>query len=135
MIARQHAKGKGPGAKVIGAALRLLENGTVVVGSCWDYVNRAYDDAGFTSKKRSVVWKEPEGGPYIDPTSVRPGDWIMFRNLTFGNIGHSSIFVEWIDIEKRSALTIEYAGQNRRIPGRFREYDITKCYCVLRGSD
>ncbi len=29
-------------------------------------------------------------------------------------------------------MTIEYAGENRELPGRYREYDIFKCYIVVR---
>ncbi len=134
-IAERNAAGSTPGAKVVAAALALVKNGTVVKGGCWDWVNRAYDDAGYPAKKRQTVFQSRLEGPYANLALVRPGDWISFRNLTYGEIGHSAIFVDWIDFERHSAITLEYAGENREIPGRYREYDIFKCYIVLRPAE
>jgi hypothetical protein len=134
-IAAGRATDASAGARVLATALVMMRNRTVVVGGCWDYVNKAYTDAGFTADKRLAVYKQGEKGPFIEPTLIRPGDWLMFVNFTFSNVGHSAIFVEWIDFDKRSALTIEYVGQNRAMPGQYREYDITKCYAVFRGKE
>jgi hypothetical protein len=134
-IAERKAAGDSTGAKVIAAALALVKNGTVVKGGCWDWVNRAYNDAGFTAKKRRTVFQSKPEGPYVNTALIRPGDWISFRNLTYGEIGHSAIFVDWLDFERNSAITVEYAGENREIPGRYREYDIFKCYGVLRPAE
>lgn len=134
-IASRRAVGSDPGAKVVAAALALVRNGTVVKGGCWDWVNRAYNDAGYPAKKRKAVFQSKPEGPYVNPALIRPGDWISFRNLTYGEIGHSALFVDWIDFERRSAITMEYAGENRDVPGRYREYDIFKCYIVTRPVD
>lgn len=134
-IAERNAAGATPGAKVVAAALTLVNNGTVVKGGCWDWVNRAYDEAGYPAKKRRVVFQSKPEGPYVNAALIRPGDWISFKNLTYGEIGHSAIFVDWIDFERYSAITLEYAGENREIPGRFREYDIFKCYIVARPEE
>jgi len=134
-IARQHAEGKSAGSRVLAAAVEMIDDKFIVVGSCWDYVNKVYDNAGYSANKRANVYYEKEDGPFVNPMLIKPGDWIMFRNLTFANIGHSVIFVEWLDFESRSALTIEYAGLNRKIPGRYREYDITKCFGLVRGKE
>jgi hypothetical protein len=134
-IAERRAAGDTPGAKVVAAALALVRNGTVVKGGCWDWVNRAFNDAGYPAKKRQTVFQSKPEGPYVNPALIRPGDWISFRNLTYGEIGHSAIFVDWIDFEKHSCITLEYAGENREIPGRYREYDIFKCYIVMRPVD
>jgi hypothetical protein len=131
-IAERQAVGASTGAKVIAAALALVNNGTVVKGGCWDWVNRAYNDAGFTVKKRQTVFQSKPEGPYVNNALIRPGDWISFLNLTYGEIGHSAIFLDWLDFERHSAITLEYAGENREIPGRYREYDIFKCYVVMR---
>ena len=56
-------------------------------------------------------------------------------NLTYGEIGHSGIFLGWLDFEKRSAIVIGYAGENRSMPGRFREYDITRLFGITRGKN
>jgi hypothetical protein len=133
VIAKRRSAGASTGAAVLRTALDMMEKKTVVVGACWDFVNKAFNDAGFPSSKRETVFKGTEKGPYADPTLIKPGDWLYFVNLTFGNVGHSAIFVEWIDFDKRSAITIEYIGQKKEMPGRFREYDITKCYAIFRG--
>ncbi len=129
------AKSDTAGARVLAAGLDMLEKRTIVVGSCWDYVNRVYTNAGYPANKRYSVYASREAGPYINPLLILPGDWIQFRNLTFGSVGHSAIFAGWIDFDRRIAITIEYAGQNRNEPGRYREYDITKCYGLIRGKD
>jgi hypothetical protein len=134
-IAERKAIGASTGAKVIAAAVALVKNGTVVKGGCWDWVNRAYNDAGFTAKKRRTVFQSKPEGPYVNHALIRGGDWISFSNLTYGEIGHSAIFVDWLDFERHSALTVEYAGENREIPGRYREYDIFKCYIVVRPAE
>jgi hypothetical protein len=135
MATRRKSEGASPGAAVLRTALRMMEERIIVKGGCWDWVNRAFDDAGLPSSKRITVFKGTEKGPYADPTLIKPGDWLYIVNFTFGNIGHSTIFIDWIEFEARSAITLEYIGQNREMPGRFREYDITKCYMVLRGKE
>ena len=116
-IAERKAAGATPGAKVVAAALALVKSGTVVKGGCWDWVNRAYNDAGYPAKKRRAVFQSKPEGPYVNAALIRPGDWISFRNLTYGEIGHSALFVDWIDFERHSAITLEYAGENREMPG------------------
>lgn len=134
-IAERRAMGSDAGAKVVAAALALVRNRIVVKGGCWDWVNRAYNDAGYPARKRRTVFQSKPEGPYVNPALIRPGDWIAFSNFTYGEIGHSALFVDWIDFERRSAITLEYAGENREIPGRYREYDIFKCYTVVRPVD
>jgi hypothetical protein len=135
VAAERRSEGGSTGAAVLRTALRMVEEKTIVKGGCWDWVNRAFDDAGFPSAKRTTVFKGTEKGPYADPTLIMPGDWLYIVNFTFGNIGHSTLFIDWMDFEKRSAMTLEYIGQNREMPGRFREYDITKCYMIFRGRE
>jgi hypothetical protein len=134
-IAERRAVGVTPGAKVIAAALTLVRSGTVVKGGCWDWVNRAFNDAGYTANKRRAVFQSKPEGPFVNIALIEPGDWISFRNLTYGEIGHSALFVDWIDFDRHSAITLEYAGENREIPGRYREFDIFKCYLVTRPVD
>jgi hypothetical protein len=135
VIAWRRSEGGSAGAAVLRTALRMMEEKTIVKGACWDWVNKAFNDAGFPSADRETLFKGTEKGPYADPTLIKPGDWLYFVNLTFGNVGHSAIFVDWIDFDRRSAMTMEYIGQNREMPGRFREYDIIKCYAIFRGKE
>ncbi len=90
-IAERRAAGATPGAKVVAAALALVRTATVVKGGCWDWVNRAYNDAGYPAKKRQAVFQSKPDGPYVNAALIRPGDWISFRNLTYGEIGHSAL--------------------------------------------
>ena len=132
-VARRRAIGDSPGAKVLRTALDMAEKKVIVKGACWDWVNKAFNDAGFPAAKRQTIFSGKEKGPYADPTMIKPGDWLYIVNFTFGNIGHSALFIDWIDFDKRSAITLEYVGQNKEMPGRFREYDITKTYMITRG--
>ena len=133
-IARLHAKSDTPGGRVLKTAITMVAEKEIILGSCWTFVNEVYDRAGYTSEKRKTIYKEDKEGPYIDPALLLPGDWISYRNLPYNEIGHSAIFVEWINYERRSALTIEYVGGNRKIPGRYREADIYKTYGLFRGD-
>jgi hypothetical protein len=124
-----------PGGRVLVAAQEMIDRGTIVVGACWDYVNAVFNRAGFPASKRVTVYQTKERGPYADPALLVPGDWIYFVNHTFSNVGHSAIFVRWVGIGRRRALTIEYVGRNRLLPGRYTEYDISECYGVFRGRE
>ncbi|HEQ72525.1 MAG TPA: hypothetical protein ENN69_08550 [Spirochaetia bacterium] len=134
-VAVRHAELPTPGGKVLTAGVLFVKRGDIILGACWDFVDTVYTRAGFPRNKRSSVYRAAETGPFADPALLRPGDWVMYRNLPYGEIGHSAIFVEWIDFEKRSALTIEYVGGNRTVPGRFREADLTKIFGIVRGTE
>ncbi|MBN1524269.1 MAG: hypothetical protein JW904_07305 [Spirochaetales bacterium] len=135
VIGKRHAALPTPGGKVLAVAHSIVSNGEIILGACWDFVNTVYGQAGYTSKKREKLYLEKETGPFADPGTLLPGDWVMYRNLPYGEIGHSAIFVEWIDFDRRSALTIEYVGGNRKVPGRYREADLTKIWGIYRGKD
>ena len=135
VIARTHAMSNTPGGKVLKAAVEMVDEKVITLGGCWTYVNKVYEKAGFPKNKRIEIFKVDQTGPYCNPSLILPGDWIMYRNLPYNEVGHSAIFVEWIDFERRSALTIEYVGSNRKIPGRYREADITKIFGLYRGSE
>lgn len=134
-MTKQHSKEKTPGAKVLKTALKHINAKTIIRGSCYDWINMVYNECGFKGKKRKTIFWGKEKGPYANPQDLRPGDWIMFKNLTYGDIGHSGIFLDWLDYEKRSALVIGYVGERRSKPGRFKEYDITRLFGVVRGKE
>ena len=129
------AKGNTPGARVLANALQKIKAKAIIKGSCYDWINLVYKECGYKGKKRKRIFRGKETGPYANPLLLQPGDWIMFKNLTYGEIGHSGIFLGWLDFEKRSAIVIGYAGQKRTMPGRFREYDITRLFGILRGKN
>ena len=124
--------GKTPGALVLATAEQMLQKGVVVVGSCWDYLNAVYLRVGFTDARLVRIFSKPFEGPFADIALIQKGDWIMYQNLSFGGIDHSAIFVAWVDFDRSRALTISYVGQNRNVPGRLFEYDLSRTYRVLR---
>ena len=132
VILRAAAKGQDPGALVLAAAKGMLDDGEVIVGSCWDFVNTVFTRAGFKGPRLVSVYSQPNKGPFADTALIRAGDWLMYRNLSYGGIDHSAIFVAWIDFSKNRALTVSYVGQNRRMPGRLFEYDLSRTYQILR---
>ena len=131
-ILRTQAKGQGPGTLVLETAERMLDAGVVVVGSCWDYINQVFIRAGFKGAHLARVYAQPYTGPFADTALIQGGDWIMYQNLSYGNIDHSAIFVAWIDFRRNRALTVSYVGQNRSLPGRLFEYDLSRTYQILR---
>ncbi len=134
-VAARRAGEPTAGGRVLAVAIRMIEQEAVVVGACWDYVNAVFTGAGFPAARRLTVYQASENGPFVDPGLLEPGDWIYFVNHTFGDVGHSAIFVDWIDLGDSRALTIEYVGQDRAVPGRYAEYDISECYGVFRGRE
>jgi hypothetical protein len=122
-----------PGGKVLTSALKHIKAKTIIKGSCYDWINMIYKESGYTGKKRKQIFQKKKDGQYADPLLLQPGDWIMFKNQSYGDSGHSGIFLHWINFETRSALVIGYVGQNRAMPGRYREYDITRTFGIIRG--
>lgn len=124
---------EGPGQAVLSAGHRIaIAEKRVIQGSCWDFVNAVYLAAGFPEAGRASVFRGSQAGPYADPSLVRPGDWVMHRNLEYGEVEHSSIFVRWLDRDRSLALTLDYAGMNRNVPGRYSEHRYTKIFAILR---
>jgi hypothetical protein len=122
-----------PGRAVIVAGYRMVfEEKRVVRGSCWDFVNAVYETAGFPASSRRTVFQGKQGGPYADPDLLQPGDWVMHRNLEYGEVEHSSIFVQWTDKARRLAQTLDYAGMNRSVTGRISQHRYTKIFAILR---
>jgi len=120
------------GGLVLTTAEQMLQEGVVVIGSCWDYIDKVYRRAGFTDADLVRVYSQPYAGPFADPALIQKGDWVMYQNLSYGNIDHSAIFVGWVDFDRTRALTVSYVGQNRAAPGRLYEYDLSRTYRILR---
>ncbi len=121
------------------ASLRVLEIGrqmalitkTVILGSCWDFVNEVFNRAGVAASKR-VIFKTKKAGPYADSRLVQPGDWVYHVNHNSNNIDHSAIFICWKDYATRQAVTLSYAGRNRNVPGRYGVYDLRSIFAIFR---
>jgi hypothetical protein len=133
-IARRYASLPGPSGAVLTAALARIEAGTILKGSCWDFCNAVYVSAGFRGETIQEAYSAAETGPYADPSILLPGDWISSRNIYSAAVNHAAIFIEWLDMEARTALVIDYPGNFRDEPGRFRVSDLTKTWQVMRGK-
>jgi len=119
---------------------RVLETGRdmavlrrdILVGSCWDWVDAVFTRAGFGERKRAIPFKTPKKGPYIDVARLTPGDWMYFRNHSYGDIEHSGIFVGWVNGPSKVGLVLSYPGMNRKEPGRYRPYELISVYEITR---
>jgi hypothetical protein len=128
-----------PSDAPLSGGLKVLETGrkmaiidkTIVRGSCWDFVNEVFKQAGVSSNK-AVVFRSKKGGPYAKADMVKPGDWIYHVNHNFNNVEHSAIFVCWKDFEKRIAITLSYAGMNKNLPGKYGTYNLKSIYSIFR---
>ena len=119
---------------------RILETGRdmalrkreILPGSCWDWINAVFNRAGFPAKNRKTLFKTAKKGPYADPKLILPGDWLYYVNHSYGNIEHSGIFVDWVSRGSKEALILSYGGEQRKEPGRYRPYDLSSVYTILR---
>jgi hypothetical protein len=131
-----HAEGVAtPGGRaVLEKGRSMIVKGEVVKGSCWDFINAVFDRSGFPQKLRQTIFKSKLQGPYVDEALIEPGDWLYFMNHSYNNIEHSGVFVEWTDFAKKEALVMSYAGGNQAKPGRYRKYDLSSVYNIIRGK-
>ncbi len=104
----------------------------LVRGSCWHYLDTAFTRAGYPAPRRTVIFASSKRGPYASAALLRPGDWIYHVNRSYHGVEHSGMFIAWIDRARRKALMLSYPGEGRRRPGRYRVYDITQTYRIIR---
>lgn len=126
------AKASVEGRLILQTGRLMIETQQIVLGSCWDYINAVYDRAGFLSRRRSIIFKSKQAGPYLMDDTIEPGDWLYFINHSYNDVEHSALFVDWIDFEAKIALTIAYAGGNRQKPARYKTYDLRSVYNIIR---
>jgi len=123
------------GAKILKTAQEMIRDKVIIRGSCWDWINEAYTRAGYPKSKRKTVFSSKKGGPYANLSKLKPGDWIFHINHSYNNIGHSGMFVGWLDAKSNLALMISYQGERRKKPARYRPYDITHTYNIIRPKE
>jgi hypothetical protein len=122
-----------PGARRVLEAMRvMLDEGAVVRGSCNRWVQEVFRRAGGRAR---TAYSAGRREPFTDAALLRPGDWVQFINHSYGGVTHSAVFVGWTDAPGRIAMTASYPGQNRDAPGRFRDYDLSNVYRVVRMDD
>ena len=120
------------GRRVLATGRQMVEEGIIVQGSCWGFINAVYNRAGFPPKRRRTLFKGRKKGPYAGVAQIQAGDWLYYINHSWGGSPHSGIFVEWIDLKEKSALILSYGGGSRQAPGRYREYDLSGIYRIIR---
>lgn len=120
------------GRKIIETSRVMITNEEIILGSCWDFINAAYLRAGFPTSQRITVFKSKLQGPYLQENRIEAGDWLYFINHSYNNVEHSGVFVAWTDLTKKEALIISYPGGNQSKPGRYRIYDLSSVYNIIR---
>ncbi|WP_457608241.1 hypothetical protein [Nitratifractor sp.] len=123
------------GRRVLRMGRSMVESGEILRGSCWSWLDTVYSRAGFPRSRRRVLFAGALRGPYADLSLLRPGDWIYHINHSYHGIEHSGMFVAWLDRKHHKALMLSYGGEGRRRPGRYRPYDITHTYRIIRPEE
>ncbi len=107
-----------------------LNERAIIQGGCWDYLNAVFNRAGVT---RDTVHKGAyRQGPYANSSEIQAGDWLYYINHGYKGIEHSGLFVGWVDESAKQALMLSYAGENRREPARYKVYDLSNVYQIMR---
>ena len=127
-------------SKISAGGLRVIKEGynmavvsrTILRGSCWDFINKVYSNAGYPNARRKTIYKKKKGSTFASPELLQPGDWVYHINYSYHNVEHSAIFVCWKDYENRIAITLSYAGQNKYTPGKYGTYDLSGIYNIIR---
>ncbi len=117
--------------EVISTARKMaLNERAIIQGGCWDYLNEVFKRAGVT---RDTVHKGVyRQGPYANSNEIEVGDWLYYINHGYNGVEHSGLFVGWVDEAAKQALMLSYAGENRREPARYRVYDLSNVYQIMR---
>ena len=117
--------------EVISTARKMaLNERTIIKGGCWDYLNAVFNRAGVS---RNTIHKGTYGqGPYANSKDIEVGDWLYYINHGYNGVEHSGLFVGWVDERAKQALILSYAGENRREPARYRVYDLSNVYQIMR---
>ncbi|MGM8871022.1 hypothetical protein ACS8E3_04955 [Psychrobacter sp. 2Y5] len=112
------------------ARTMALNERAIIQGGCWDYLNVVFKRAGVT---RDTVHKGVyRQGPYAASHEIQAGDWLYYINHGYNGVEHSGLFVGWVDESAKQALMLSYAGENRREPARYKVYDLSNVYQIMR---
>ncbi|MGP5119579.1 hypothetical protein ACTXJF_05870 [Psychrobacter alimentarius] len=119
--------------EVVSMARKMaLNERTIIKGGCWDYLNAVFNRAGVS---RDTIHKGTYSqGPYAHSDEIEVGDWLYYINHGYNRVEHSGLFVGWVDEASKQALILSYAGENRREPARYRVYDLSNVYQIMRPS-
>lgn len=118
-------------SEVVSTARKMaLNERAIIQGGCWDYLDAVFKRAGVT---RDTMHKGTYArGPYADSDEIKVGDWLYYINHGYNGVEHSGLFVGWVDEPTEQALILSYAGESRREPARYRVYDLSNVYQIMR---
>ncbi|HTA16585.1 MAG TPA: hypothetical protein VK786_02435 [bacterium] len=136
LLVRAEHRAQPAAARILAEARRMtVDERCILIGGCWDYIDAVWTRAGFPDGSRRVtVFHSRKRGPYAPSASIRPGDWLYFVNHSYGDIEHSAIFVAWADRDRHQAYMLSYAGQQRAECARYKLYDISDVFQVIRAK-
>lgn len=130
LLDEAEAQASGGGLKVLQTGRRLtIDERRVIRGSCWTFASGVYKHAEI---RRTTVHKGRKSGPFADPDSFEPGDFLSYVNHSWRGSLHSAIFVTWVDRGRLEALMMSYVGGNKRTPGGYRTYRLSHVFRVQR---
>jgi len=124
------------GNRVLHAAQSMIDDDTIVRGSCYDWVEAVFQRAN--GRWHDTFHHGIRSGPYAQAQDFQPGDWVLFVNEEFGgdpSHTHSAIFIGWADQSTRAAVMMSYPGGRRAEPGRYGTYTLTRAYRIIRMED
>lgn len=124
------------GRKILSVGRKMaLHDKEIIRGSCWNYIDTVYNRAGYTADKRRYILKgKKNAGPYAKAAQIQAGDWLYYINHSYNGVEHSGIFIRWVDRAKNIGLILSYGGEARKKPGRYRNYDLSHVYTILRAA-
>lgn len=111
-----------------------LVDGEIIQGGCWDYANTVYNRAGFKKQRHTVFKGDKYQGPYADSSQIQAGDFLYYINHEYHDGEHSAIFVNWLNYANKTALMLSYAGENRQQPARYKPYELSNVYQIIRSK-
>ena len=120
--------------KVMQTIRHMVERGVVIRGACWDYLDAAFTKAGYPRGKRRIVFKGRKNGRHVSPKKIQVGDWLYYINHSYHNVEHSGMFIGWTNSKKHLGLMMSYAGEGRAEPARYKIYDLSDVYHIMRAE-
>lgn len=124
-----------PAQKVLRTTRNMAESGEIIRGGCWDYLHASFSRAGYPMGKRQTVFREGKNGPYASPSMLQAGDWLYHINHGYHGVEHSGMFIGWVDRSRKIGLMLSYAGEKRAEPARYKTYDLSSVYSIMRAVD
>ena len=113
--------------------MALVEQ-TIIKGGCWDYLDAAWTRAGVPRQNRQTIFKSIKSGPYANTNQLQAGDWLYYVNYDYNNVEHSGMFIAWVDEKQTLGIILSYAGEARQQPARYRTYNLSGVYHIMRAK-